>query len=336
MASRPDNLRTLAFALTLVATGSARAAEGWWSADAVSAQVPAFAAMQNVLPDRFAADQAAQRRAVALLDGLETALDALGPGAPPSARTYAARLRRDLARHAGVLEAFTTELIEDTEAAMTTAIERASQGRGWTPCEVRALPGMRRPSAAAVAQACPGTDQSAALAAELARDVGLSARLDALTARAWPALTLSKPETTISAVGPENAPWIAMPEYVLLLVSSPLEALDATDRDARLDLEARAEQEGSGSRDALRALDAQLDARLAAARASLAAPLLDALRTVSDRAPAPFALCPVPLGLGGCAGAPLPDDALISHMSDKRVVRAAQRANRLDPESLWP
>jgi hypothetical protein len=338
MASRPDVARrafATCFALQAGAAPFAYAGDGWWTAEAVSAQVPAFVAMCDDLPDRLAADQAAQRHAVALLEGLETSIDLLGRDAPEAARAYASRLRRDLSRHAGILEAFTTELVEDTQSAMTSAIAQATAGRGWTPCDVRPLPGFRRPSGAALAQACPGTDQSPAVAAALTNDAKLTARLASLTARPWPTLRLAPPETPVTAVGPAGAAWLAMPEYVLLLVSSELEVLDGVDREARLDLEAKAEQEGTSAREALRSLDAALDARLATARERLGAPVVQALRDVAARSTTPFALCPVPLGLGGCVGPALDDVQLVAVATDKKVLRGVKRAKRLDPESLW-
>ncbi len=314
---------------------AAHAESGWWSADEVAAQVPAFAAMQESLPDRLTADQAEQRRLAGWLGAMEVAIDVIGTEGTAAARNYAQKLRRELGRHAGILEAFTTELVEDTGAEMIRAIRRTAEPKGWTSCDAPPIPGFRRASPAALARACTGVNRSAAVAAELAKDALLSARLATIAARPWPTLRVPTPEAPIPAVGAQGAPWLAVPTDVLPLMVSELKSLDEADREARLDLEARAEREGMASRDDLLALDAQLDARLATARHRLTAPVLSALQEVSEHEAPPFALCPVPLALGGCAGLAVEPDLAHRYVTDKRVVRAVKRAKRLDPESLW-
>jgi hypothetical protein len=169
---------------------------------------------------------------------------------------------------------------------------------------------------------CVGDDLNAAIAAAMDQDATLDAELDALLARPWPAITVDTeaPSSTGGGV------WIPF-EVARPLAAGALDAVNAADDRARVDLEAAVEGGLAGQDvEALRATAAAIDAATAEARVAAFAGVRRAVeRRAAKTWEWPMSWCANPTYLGGCMGegvAPTDWEALAAH---KSVVKASAR-----------
>jgi hypothetical protein len=308
--------------LTVLLALTAASAADHYDPNAVAGASRAFAAAAEVSTAAFDAATTSAARRAAALRAYGEALDLLGDDARPEDRGRLAELRRSFARDKAVVSAFAQQQADAFDAAFRAAVARALGGRDAEVCAAApAGPRMGPRFGAPAAADCPGDDLSAALATAIDADRVLAATLAPLVSAPWP--QFSDVAEARPAVG--DGPWLSAPAWFGVHGRAALRAIDLADEAARLPIEAEVE-EGVDASDMprLRAAVAEVEATTAAARATWAAPVREAVVKVAAKVglSAPPAWCPQPADLGGCTGAPVPADVARAIAEHPKVSKA--------------
>lgn len=287
-----------------------------------------FAEAQEVAGKAFEAGQErAQTLAGALLH-FEASLDLLGDQAPDTQRARQLALRKEFDRQRAILQDFAQGQLDGFDALFGAALERALAGTQATECRGQA-PGLRMGPQRARPEACVGEPINEALAARMDADPQLSSGLRALLDAPWPTLTLDvRPQ---EAVGTGTATLDVL-DWIRGGAGAALQAIEATDADAREAFEA--EIEDGASTEQLQALVGEaraLTARTAAARAALAGPVLLATEAAAAKLARKglptVAWCAQPVALGGCLVPPATPADQATLREAAPVVKAFVRAS---------
>ncbi|MCB9682838.1 MAG: hypothetical protein H6733_15330 [Alphaproteobacteria bacterium] len=324
----------LSFLLTLSIAHAAPA--GHYHPLDVAAASSRFAQAQQVAGTTFQARQDEADAYAAALIAYEEALDLLGDRAPAEQRERLTKLRETFERDKRVVGAFASDQLDGFDGAFSAALERALGSREATVCHpttdrgLRMGPGAHRKETVT----CEGDDLNAGLAAKMDADPKLAATLDALLGQTWPAFHLDL--QAVPAVGGGTAS-LDVRRILRDGAGDALAAIDRADDDARLDVRARLEDDDVSADDQRALLDQarRVTATTARRRATLAAPVLDAIDAVAAKAARKTGVtvgwCAQPAVLGGCATPPVDPAVEAAWLDSGKVARALATADAVRP-----
>jgi hypothetical protein len=318
---------------------TAFAADGYYHPAEVSAASSAFARAQQVAGTAFEDRSETSQALAAALRNYEEALDLLGDRAPAAERARLEAVEQQYNRDYAVLSAFAQEQLDTLDAAFSEALTRAIGDRDVEVCRpATASTGPRmspRFGAPSGPESCDGTDLNASLAKTMDADPALAAALDGLLAAEWPTFTVDK--AAVPGVGTgELTHAVPVRAWMFRLAPDGLKAIELADEEERLVFQAAIE-EGASQAELQEMVGAAkaLDAKTAARRAELAAPVLSATEKMvgkwAKKNGAVVGWCAQPALLGGCT-VPAPDGAVADEVAATGAVsKAAQRANASRP-----
>lgn len=280
-------------------------AGGYYHPDDIAMASQVYARAATEAGGSFEAATSRSEAMARALEDYELALDLLGDVAPAAERTRHQELLTRYNREHAKLEAFAGVMMEDFDAELTGAMERAIQSTAPDAVECAAMipqgkpiPGIRQRMIAN--PDCKGDDLNAAIAAAMDADPELNEAIDEILALEWPAITMDEEPQG------QASPHAHVDTFLRPLVQDELKRIDRADEDARIPMEAAIEE--GATKDELAKLVEEgraITAATAAARAELAAPILEAAEKRWSKLRKGESMpgwCANPRNLGGCAG----------------------------------
>jgi len=303
---------------------------GYYHPGPLAAASETFRSSQEVAGAAFENAQSATRRYSKAIAEYELGLDVLGTHARDDMREHFDGLFTTFRGQAATLNQFATGQMDQFNQIFTDALGRALVHYPLAvECLVKAPRGPRmgpRLSAPAEEAECEGEDLNGTLAATMDADAELSAGVEALITAEWPSYDL--PEEPQPALD-DGTVYIYLSDVLLASLSTPLARIARDDEEARLPIGAALEQPNPDI-EALRTQADAISAATRAARAELAAPVLDVIFKALARSAKkgqPMTLCAQPEAFGGCQGTPATAEqleAIVGWGAYQKAVKKAQ------------
>ncbi len=298
----------------------------WYHPDDVAAASKVFGVLSGELAPRYEDLTSRMENGSAAGAEIELGVALLGTEATPELTAWAESTRRQIAGEVLRARRHMELLAEDYSKVFGASLERAllleRQTYTLTECEAASpLPGLSK-------RGCTGTARSAALAARMDVDAGLSAELASIASVTWPTVPLPEgAQPPVPLTGTTR--WVSLARVAKALIGAHLSA-----RQDDLDVALEAEAEGIDARDPAaiaraQGLRATWATSVGTAGASLRTGVGHSLeRQARKGGPTEIGWCLNPKSLGGCTGEDVSASVIEALKADKALAKSLAPLSR--------